>query len=128
MEDGLKIVGVGVDIVDIKRIASMTDDKKIRLARKILSADELRECNYKISSQLLATRFAAKEAVVKAIGTGFRAFSLINITISHDSLGKPYVELEENAQLVAKTMGAHNFLLTISHEKETVVAFCIATN
>jgi holo-[acyl-carrier protein] synthase len=126
MEETGRIVGIGVDIVDITRIAAMADDKKIRLARKILSPGELEDCAYRISSQLLATRFAAKEAVVKAMGTGFRAFGLVNITIGHDTFGKPNVTLEDNAQAVALAMGARSFLLSLSHEKDTVIAFCIA--
>ncbi|MCL1914288.1 MAG: holo-ACP synthase [Eubacteriaceae bacterium] len=122
----MRIIGVGVDIVDIKRISQLPEEKKVRMARKILTSKELVSISFKISSQLLASRFAAKEAVVKAMGTGYRSFGTSSISIVHDPLGKPCVELEGNALLVAKSMGIQDFFLSISHEKETAIAFCIA--
>ena len=122
------IAGIGVDIVDITRIAKLQDEKKIALSKKILSKKELEACGYTVTSQILASRFAAKEAVSKALGTGFRTISFTDISILHDSLGKPVVELEERASELARSKGIASLYISISHEKNTAVAFCIATN
>ena len=122
-----KIIGVGVDIVDITRISRLQDEKKISLSKKILSEKEFGACNFTITSQLLAARFAAKEAVSKALGTGFRSISFIDISILHDNLGKPFVVLGDKALLLAESKGITELYVSISHEKNTAIAFCIAT-
>ena len=121
------IVGIGVDIVDITRIAKLQDEKKVALSKKILSEKELEACGYTVTSQILASRFAAKEAVSKALGTGFRSISFVDISILHNNLGKPFVDLGDKALLLAKSKGITELYVSISHEKNTAIAFCIAT-
>ena len=85
------VQGIGVDIVKLERIeaASAFGD---RFARKVLSAEEL--SGGPVTASLIAKRFAAKEAIAKALGTGFRGgITMPSITITKNSLNKPEVAL-----------------------------------
>jgi holo-[acyl-carrier protein] synthase len=121
------IIGIGTDIVDISRIEKLAANLQT-FAGKVLSKEELRIFseiklqNKKIS--YLAKRFAAKEAFVKALGTGFRdGLFLPNISILNDKLGKPEVKLDEkNQDRFAK--GA-KIDISLSDEKKYVIAFVI---
>jgi holo-[acyl-carrier protein] synthase len=117
--------GIGIDIVDKNRISEMSDEGKISLCRKVLNDTELKAYSYKISDQRLASHFAAKEAVSKALGTGFRGFDFSSISIFHDNLGKPVVKLNDKANDIALAMGVQRIFLTISHERDLVVAVCV---
>ena len=88
------IYGIGTDIVDSSRIAQSLERFGERFARRILTDAEWLEFNQSSKPILfLASRFAAKEALSKAMGTGLRhPVNLNYITITHDSLGKPYFE------------------------------------
>ena len=87
------IIGIGVDIVDVNRIARLLDDLVIVL-RKILVEREFKaELSERRLAAYLAKQFAAKEALSKALGTGVRASGLQSIKVLRDPYGKPYVEL-----------------------------------
>ena len=121
------IYGIGTDIVKIDRIRDNLERFGERFARRLLTDAEWAE--YRLSRQperFLAKRFAAKEAVVKALGVGFReglAFTLIGI--AHDSYGKP--ELVYKGQALAHThaAGITKSLLSLSDERDYAVAFVI---
>lgn len=119
------IAGVGVDIVEIRRIETAMNRTE-RFLEKIFNDSEL---NYLKSRNLrpeyIAGRFAAKEAVSKALGTGFRNFNFKNIIIENDNLGKPIVTLNGNADLIAKEMGKYNLHLSISHGEDNAIAYAI---
>lgn len=85
------IVGIGVDIAETARVEKLNAKYGQRFAERILTADELFEFDRrKRSSSYLATRFAAKEAVAKALGTGIGAqFGFHSVQIDSDSQGKP---------------------------------------
>ncbi|MCP4598888.1 holo-ACP synthase [Neptuniibacter sp.] len=121
------ILGIGTDIIQISRVA----DSLIRtpkLPDRILTPEELEHYSQvRNQATYLAKRFAAKEAIVKALGTGIgRGVSWQHIQISKDELGKPLIELSDGAQLRANELGITNFQLSYSDEKEYVVAFAIA--
>ena len=122
------IVGIGTDIVAVARMASGIEKYGERFASRILSSDE-----FKIFSQHtnqahhLAKRFAAKEAVVKALGCGFRdGISMRQVEISNDPLGKPQVTLYNKAAERAGNMGVTEILLSLSDEREYAVAYVVA--
>ncbi|GAA0115121.1 holo-ACP synthase [Clostridium senegalense] len=119
------IVGIGVDIVEIRRIKSAIE-RNSNFTRKILSDEEL-ECIAKkpMNFQYIAGRFAAKEAISKALGTGFRQFGLKDLVIINDELGKPMVTLKEKANEVAKKHGQYKIHLSISHGEDNAVAYAI---
>ena len=121
------IYGIGVDIVKIERIRNNIQRFGEHFAQRLLTEAELAE--YRILRQperFLAKRFAAKEAVVKAMGTGFReglAFHLIGVT--HDALGKPGLVYSGPALDWIRASGITDSLLSLSDEQDYAVAFVI---
>lgn len=125
----MNIYGIGTDIIKCGRINKVWQTHGDNFARKILSVDEL-EIYSKLSNNqaaFLAKRFAAKEAVVKAFGTGFREEVLLtNISIVNDELGKPIVELLGVTKDYASKLGIGTWQISIADEQDYVVAFAIA--
>jgi holo-[acyl-carrier protein] synthase len=121
------IYGIGVDIVKIERIRNNIQRFGERFAQRLLTEAELAEYRtLKQPERFLAKRFAAKEAVVKAMGTGFReglAFPLIGVT--HDALGKPGLVYSGAALDWMRASGITNSLLSLSDEQDYAVAFVI---
>ena len=120
------IYGVGTDIVKISRLSDLYRRQGERALEKILAPAERAECSVGSDpARFLAKRFAAKEALGKAYGTGIRAPLLLpDITIEHNGLGKPYFVFSETlAKIFAeRKLIAH---LSISDEREIVVAFVV---
>lgn len=111
------IKGIGTDIIEISRIEKACES--ISFIEKIYTAKEMDEYIKRNSNiTYLAGRFAAKEAVSKALGTGMRGISFKDIEILSDNLGKPFVNIN-------KDMRSVNIHITISHSKENAVAFCV---
>lgn len=119
------VQGIGVDIVKLERIEAAHRRFGDRFARKVLSAEELSAGP--ITSLLVAKRFAAKEAIAKALGTGFRGgITMPSITINKNSLNKPQVALTGAAAERLRVIGAQEVLVSIADEVDSVVAFAIA--
>lgn len=123
----MMILGIGTDMVDIVRMDQNIAEHGDKLAHKILSDSEL--LDYMASgskSQFLASRFAAKEAVAKALGTGFRdGLSLKHIEVKKDPLGRPHIGVSERAQILMDTLGVSQTHLSLSHERGFALAFVI---
>lgn len=121
------IKGVGVDLVTVSRIQKVHERHGERFARRILGDSELvtyRETKY--PERILAKRFAAKEAAVKALGTGEREGVLLkDFVVSHDELGKPCLSANGVARERADSHGISAFHLSISDEGDTVIAFVV---
>ena len=100
----MKILGIGTDIVDIKRIKKSLKNHAGGFKNKIFLKSEIDYCEKKSNpSAFYAKRFAAKEALSKALGTGIRkGLSFKNIEIKNNSLGKPYIKLTGAAQVFLK--------------------------
>ena len=122
----MKIVGIGVDIINNKRIKqSIKNNKFIHRTfskKEILNSKKiLNKINY------LSKRFAAKEALAKALGTGFRnGLNLKDIEIVNDKNGKPYYSMTKKLKdLIKKKKRIKNFnlFLSIADEKEYSIAF-----
>ena len=119
------VQGIGVDIVKLERIEAVHRRFGDRFARKVLSAEELSAGP--VTSSLIAKRFAAKEAIAKALGTGFRGgITMPSITINKNSLNKPEVALTGAAAERLRVMGAQQVLVSIADEVDSVIAFAIA--
>ena len=120
------IYGVGTDIVSVVRMAEYWQRHGERGLEKMLAPDERDPCRASSDpGRFLAKRFAAKEALGKALGPGVRDPLLLPaIAVSHDELGKPsFVFAPELAQLLAQRgLIAH---LSISDEKEYALAFVV---
>lgn len=122
------IKGVGVDIIEIERIRKTVNRRKNFVERFFNRGEISREVGNKAYYQEIASKFAAKEAVVKAMGTGFRGFSWKDINIINDYLGKPMVKLEGNAYKISANLGISGFMLSITHTKEYAAACVIAVS
>jgi holo-[acyl-carrier protein] synthase len=118
------ILGIGTDIVEVERIDAILEKYSARFLDRYFTP---REKEYALSragaSRTVAGRFAAKEAVSKALGTGFKGnLSMKDIEIINDTLGKPQVILSPHIQ-----EHFHNpkILISISHEQKYAVAFAL---
>ena len=119
------IFGIGTDIVRVSRIQRGLDRYGERFARRILAGQELDDFQRTLHpARFLARRFAAKEAVVKAYGTGFtRGMTFQDIVVSHDAAGKPMLLLSGRALELQQEMGIGETFISISDEQEYAVAF-----
>jgi holo-[acyl-carrier protein] synthase len=121
------IVGIGVDIAETARVEKLSAKFGERFARRILTADELLEFDRrKHSSSYLATRFAAKEAVAKALGTGIgEQLSFHSIQIDNDNQGKPLLRFLGTAVDLIAGLNIKNAMISLSDEKHYVVAMVV---
>ena len=124
----MKILGIGVDIIENKRIKKSI--KNSRFKERVYSSKELKQSILsKDKIGYFSKRFAAKEAFAKALGTGFRNnLNFKDIEIINDKLGKPYYSMTKKIiQIIRKEFKVKNFncFLSISDEKEYSTAFTI---
>mgnify|MGYP003627561611 CR=1 FL=1 len=122
------IVGIGTDLVQVTRIRQSLKRFGDRFARRILNVDEVEGFQKsKAPEYFLAKRFAAKEAVAKALGPGMRrGVSFQSIAVSHNAAGKPTVVLSEGSADVARELGVHSWHLSLSDERDHAIAFVVA--
>lgn len=119
------IIGIGTDIIEINRIEKAVS-KNSRFLEKLFTDNEfLYFKSKKFKTETIAGSFAAKEALAKALGTGFSKITMKDIEISRNEKGKPEIILYGYAKLLATEMGAQNINLTISHCKDYAVAFVV---
>lgn len=115
------ILGIGNDIIEIERIAAAI--LKPKFSERVFSEKELEEIKARGDrTESYAGKFAAKEAVAKAMGTGVRGFELTDIEILKDELGKPIVSLKRN---LAEKYGQYRIELSISHCRDYAAAVAI---
>ena len=122
------IHGIGTDLVAVARIAQLHRRFGERLARRLLAVDELTAyADARDPARFLAKRFAAKEALAKALGTGLRApVSLGNIVVRHDELGRPAFAVTAPLTAWLEERGIVHLHLSLSDEHDHVLAFAIA--
>lgn len=123
----MSVVGIGTDIVDIRRIAKMSENAQQRLAKRILTPLELEKYHtIKQPERFLAKRWAGKEAAAKALGTGiankvsFQHFDIVSL-----ASGQPTLELSAQALLLATGLGASTWHISLSDEENYATAFVI---
>lgn len=122
----MEIIGIGIDMIEVPRIKEAVertrdfikkifDDRELRLSeRGVLRYEEL------------AGRFAVKEAVLKAIKTGWRrGIQFKEITVLNEKTGAPYVVLSGKAKEVAEALGVKEIFVSISHTKQLAIAMVI---
>lgn len=119
------MISIGTDILKIERIEDVLQRQGERFMKRILAPPE--QVEFAASGQpvrLLAKRFAAKEAVAKALGTGIgRGVSWQDICIEHDEYGAPLVRLCGGAHKVALARGGSRIAISIADEQDYVVAY-----
>lgn len=117
------IIGIGTDIIEVDRIKKAID-RTNGFIEKIFTDKEITLFKSKnMRSEVIAGNFAAKEAISKSLGTGIRGFSLKEIEVLRDDLGKPIVFLSDNIEkLIGK---GYKLNLSISHNNTSAIAFAI---
>ncbi len=121
---GFQQIRTGVDLAEVNRIVSLCERYGDRFFTRVFTTRELEVC--KGRPDRLAARFAAKEAVSKALGTGIGQVSWREIEIVSDSTGRPQVRLAGRAARLAAELGLHKWSVSLSHTKELAIAFVIA--
>jgi holo-[acyl-carrier protein] synthase len=121
------ILGVGLDLVEIERVAQSLARHGMAFAERILHADEDAErVSADEGAAHLAGLFAAKEAVMKALGTGMAGAAFKDIAILNRPGGEPYVRLSGRALETASKRGIRDWRLSITHSRTMAAAVAIA--
>ena len=118
------MLSTGVDIIEIPRIKKTLDRYGERFLKRIFTPDEIVYCRGR--SPNLAGRFAAKEATMKALGTGVRGVGWKDIEVIRAESGAPSVKLHGRAKARAEMLKVSELSLSISHSREFAVAFVVA--
>ncbi len=116
---------VGVDIIEIERIEAVLRRYGERFLQRVYTRKERAYCRERVPE--LAVRFAAKEAVSKALGTGMRGIAWREMEILGDRRGKPLVYLHGRARARAEELGLSEFAVSLSHSRDYAVAFVMAS-
>ena len=119
------IVGIGNDIIEIERIEKAISKEGFK--NKVYTQRELKNIKKRGDRvETYAGIFSAKEAISKAIGTGVREFSLTDLEILNDDLGKPYVVVSEKLDKIIKSKKEdYQIEISISHSKKYAIAMAI---
>ena len=119
----MKMNHIGIDIIEIKRVREAISRWGGRFLQRIFTESELSLYQDKIES--LATRFAGKEAVIKALSRSGRVFTWREIEILAEADGKPVVRLHGQALTQARDLGLSGVEISLSHSRENAIALVI---
>ena len=124
----MHIIGIGTDIVECLRIAQMIDRHADLFLNRVFTKDEIGYCSSrKAATQHYAGRWAAKEAVLKAMGTGWsRGVSWQDIEIRNDAAGRPTIALGGGARETCERLGVAEMHISISHCRTFATAYAVA--
>ncbi|MDA1035763.1 MAG: holo-ACP synthase [Chloroflexi bacterium] len=117
-------MSVGVDIIEIGRIAETIKRFGDRFLQRIYTPGEIAYCRGRAPQ--LAARFAAKEAVMKALGTGTRGVGWREVEVTRKRTGEPGIELHGRAAARAEHLGIDRIAISISHSREYAVASVVS--
>ncbi len=115
---------VGVDMIEISRVARVLQRHPRRFLDRVYTPEEVAFCRGRVPE--LAARFAAKEAVMKALGTGARSVAWRDIEVLPDRRGKPLVYLYGGAEARAEAIGLHAIDISLSHLADFAVAVVVS--
>jgi holo-[acyl-carrier protein] synthase len=118
-------VAIGVDMVEVRRIACLAERYGERFTHRVFSPAELSDCSNRPES--LAARWAAKEAVMKALQTGFGPVGFREIEVLKGETGQPALQLDGKARALAEAHGLYSWAVSISHDGSYAIAFVVAT-
>jgi holo-[acyl-carrier protein] synthase len=120
------IYGIGTDIIEVSRIKAVME-RDIGFREKIFTPGEIAYCETKRHKfENYAARFSAKEAFLKAIGTGWRfGIRFADIEVYHDDYGKPLIRLHGKAEELAKKEEITKIHVSLSHVKEVATAIVV---
>ena len=119
------LIGVGCDVIEIARVQKAIEREAF--VERVYAPNEIAYCRSrgKQAAASFAARFAAKEAVLKALGTGLRGGELLEIVITNDALGKPRVQLVGYHAQLAERLGVKNIAISMSHSREMALAYVV---
>jgi holo-[acyl-carrier protein] synthase len=121
----VEILGLGVDICEIARMERALE-RHPTMRDRVFTPEERAYCDSRARpAESYAGRFAAREAVIKALG-GYRARGWQDISVARGPSGKPEIRLRGNAKLRADALGVTDVLVTFTHERSNSVAFAVA--
>lgn len=123
-------VGVGVDVVDLERFASILE-RRPNFAERVFTADERAYCERgkgsSVQCQRYAARFAAKEAVMKALGCGLGAYGFHDVAVTRDEdSGQPALLVSGKAAVLAEERGVVRWHLSLTHSDAVAIAVVVA--
>ena len=126
----LLIVGCGIDLIKIERIEKIVKNWGDNFTSRVFTLLEREYCEKKKGNkyQSYAGRFAAKEALLKALGLGLRGANWKEIEIKNDELGQPLIDTSGKLKNIALAKGVSKYFITISHTKEYAIAEVILEN
>ena len=124
----MNVLGIGTDIVECLRIAQMIERHGELFINRVYTPLEIRYCqSRKQATQHFAGRWAAKEAILKALGTGWRkGISWRDIEVRNDRSGRPVVGLRGGARDIVEQRGIREMLVSISHCRSHATAYALA--
>lgn len=118
------IVGLGIDIAEVDRMRAAIERRGEALVERVFTPAEIAYCRkHRDPYERFAGRFAAKEAAMKALGTGWRrGIRWLDIEVTRQARGKPTLELRGEARKIAEKLEVKNIVLTITHSGNTALA------
>ena len=120
----METLTTGVDIIEIARIAGVLARYGHRFLRRVYTPEEIAYCRGRPAN--LAARFAAKEAAMKALGTGIRGVGWKDIEVVRAESGAPSLRLHGRAKARANRLGVEQMALSLSHSREYAMAMVVA--
>lgn len=117
-------ISTGIDVIEIERISHAVERWGDRFLHRVYTEAEIAYCRGR--SQSLAGRFAAKEAVSKALGVGIRTLRWVDIEVLPDRRGKPHVYLHGKAANIAASQGLSQFDISITHSRSDAIVVVVA--
>lgn len=122
------VLGIGTDIVEVARIEKLYQKFPDSFAQRLLCGGELQELSAAaFPARFLAKRWALKESVSKALGTGIaKGVRFVDMEICHHDSGAPFLKLSGEAQIVAERLGIQNWQISVSDEQHYCVAYVLA--
>jgi len=124
----MQIIGHGIDLTSVERIQKLLEDHGDRFLTRCFTADEQAYCHDRREAPLhYSARFSAKEAVLKALGTGLRfGIQWTDIEVQKDALGQPFLKLHGKAAEIAAKLGITRWLVSLTHTAGMAAASVIA--
>jgi holo-[acyl-carrier protein] synthase len=121
------IIGVGIDLIEVERIRRSLEKFGERFLKRILRENEIAYCQgHRFPAPFVAARFAAKEAISKAFGTGIgHELGWLDVEVAHEPAGRPYFILQAPAQSLLNQKGGKRVHLSISHTENHATAVAI---
>jgi holo-[acyl-carrier protein] synthase len=118
------IVGMGIDVAEVKRIGEVIESQRERFLRRVYTAEEVAYCEqFKNRYERYAGRFAVKEAAMKALGTGWsRGVRWVDLEVVRQRGGRPTLTLKGQAKKIADAIGVKNIAISITHTAEQAFA------